>query len=309
MDILISVATCNRNNSLLELIDSFERMSCIPDIRFSVCIVDNSFDGFAVSVYQDILDRYSFTIKYVHCKTKGIPFARNCALKYAIDNKYDAIAFVDDDEVVSPCWLHEHCSHYKKFYPDVKAVYGPIFADFSDKIPSWLPQELYCRDKKLSTGSVLRFATTGNVFLDLAFVAENDLFFDERMALTGGSDTEFFFRFVRYGGIIHWCNEAGVTESVPVERMTLRWLAKRYFRYGSSDVLFWKLNHSIWNTLFWSSRRAVWRFIKHFLSLFVPGRKRSYYVGHIVQLARPFGVLYGLVGFSYNEYKARHCHD
>ena len=56
--------------------------------------------------------------------------------------------------------------------------------------------------------------------------------FDESMALTGGTDTEFFRRAHVAGFAIEWCDEAIAHEEVPAERCTLRWIARRNLRGG-----------------------------------------------------------------------------
>lgn len=177
---------------------------------------------------------------------------------------------------------------------------------FDEVIPSWLPLDLYGRDMGMPTGALLHLAATNNVLISLDFVKMHNLKFDERMALSGGSDTEFFYRFSSLGGQIRWCGDAIVYEGVPSSRMTLGWLVRRYFRYGNSDATFWRLNHSLFNTFFWVFRRAGWNFLKCIGGMLFVVRGRRRLVSSFVKLFRSFGLFYGLAGFSYNEYKERH---
>lgn len=108
------------------------------------------------------------------------------------------------------------------------------------------------------------------------------------------------------GGIIQWHREAKVYEFTPKERMSFNWLCRRYFRLGTSDVLFWRLNHSLFYTLFWGLRRLTWNFLKNIFCLLVIGKPQKYYVKHLVLLVKTFGLVSGLLGYSFCEYGERH---
>ena len=53
-------------------------------------------------------------------------------------------------------------------------------------------------------------------------LARLDALFDERMALSGGSDVELFRRFAAQGHSIVWADEAVVFEWVPRSRANAR---------------------------------------------------------------------------------------
>jgi succinoglycan biosynthesis protein ExoM len=52
------------------------------------------------------------------------------------------------------------------------------------------------------------------------------------LGLTGSEDTLFFTRLHRNGRRIVWCKEALVTERIPPERLTPRFMLRRKFRDG-----------------------------------------------------------------------------
>ncbi len=304
--ILIAIATCRRNKLLVNMLLSLDKISPPPGTIFEVCIGDNDPQGGARQQVLSISNKLNFSLSYIHSPTLGIPQVRNALLRHALDLRYTALIFIDDDEIVSHDWLDTLWTYYKKNRLIVQAVHGPILPNFLIPPSNWLPIDLYSRDLKLPTGTELNLAATGNILIQLDFIREKELFFDERMALTGGSDTEYFYRFTQSGGVIHWCNEARVYEDIPQSRMTLKWLCRRYFRYGTSDIKFWRLNHSLLNTLFWGIRRAIWNFIKNVSLLLILNKPKHYYVRHCVLLTKTFGLLFGLLGYSYLEYKSRH---
>jgi hypothetical protein len=64
------------------------------------------------------------------------------------------------------------------------------------------------------------------------FFGEPGLRFDQRLGLSGGSDSELFSRMQRAGARFVACREAQVWEDVPADRATLRWLWSRFYRNG-----------------------------------------------------------------------------
>lgn len=304
--IFIAIATCHRNDLLKKTLQSIEELVSFEFVQIHVTVGDNDPAGGAAETVFSLGKQMSYKLSYVHCPKPGIPQVRNVLLSQALSSDATALAFIDDDEVVDPNWLQALWGCFVEKRQQVHAVHGPVLPLFAIKPPRWLPIELYGRDLNLPTGTKLHLAATGNVLIDLNFLRKKRHFFDERMALTGGSDTEFFFRFVRDGGVICWCDEAKVYEHVPKVRMTIIWLCLRYFRRGSSDVKFWRFNHSLPHTIVWVGRRAVWNFLKHFISLLALRKTTSYYVKHLVCIAKTFGLLFGIFGFSYLEYAERH---
>ena len=57
--------------------------------------------------------------------------------------------------------------------------------------------------------------------------------FDLRFNFLGGGDTDFFYRCMRLGLRFHWMAEAGISETVPQSRTSLKWLVTRGLRIGA----------------------------------------------------------------------------
>jgi hypothetical protein len=57
-----------------------------------------------------------------------------------------------------------------------------------------------------------------------------------RPGLTGGEDKDFFTRLCRQGARFAWADEAIVHDHVPISRANLRWVLRRAYRVGNSDM-------------------------------------------------------------------------
>lgn len=82
-----------------------------------------------------------------------------------------------------------------------------------------------------SSGTRVEFGGTGNALVKASAV-RGKLAFDPRYGLSGGEDTDFFYRMWRSGALMVWCQEALLTECVSEERLTIRWLLRRAFGGG-----------------------------------------------------------------------------
>jgi hypothetical protein len=60
--------------------------------------------------------------------------------------------------------------------------------------------------------------------------------FDENLGLTGGEDTDLFTRLGDAGAKLVSAQEAVVYETVPVERMGIRWIAQLHYRWGIGKI-------------------------------------------------------------------------
>lgn len=176
-------------------------------------------------------DGFPWPLHFVCEPTVGIPYARNAAVRQALEVGADWIAFIDDDEKASSDWLNRLLLAAREF--EANAVQGPLCYEYPDLLPGWF---VVGRKRAKPTGTVLKAAATNNVLVSRkVFDAEGwNLAFDKRFRFTGGSDTALFQLLVKKGGKIVWCEDAVVTESVPVERLTLAWQAQRAFRVAEN---------------------------------------------------------------------------
>jgi len=191
-------------------------------IDMQILVVDNDIEGSGRPIFDDVLGSDGTHARYVCEPKKGFSSARNRALIESTQMEMDYIAFLDDDEIADSGWLAallEASIHY-----DVEVVTGPVDPRHI-RSPQWVVDGGFFLPIPHKTGEDLTCAATNNVLLSrLVFT---NFRFDSRFDITGGEDTEFFMRVRKVGHRIIWCNEAHVSECVPVSRATWRWIVNR----------------------------------------------------------------------------------
>lgn len=232
--VVVCVISYHRPQGLERLLDGLERQTFTrsPRPHLSVLVVDNDPEGSAEPVYAAARARMRVPLDYRREPRRGIPFARNTAVRYVQDTSADLLAFVDDDEVPDPSWMDALLFAQARHRADV--VSGPVIPAFEDPPPPWVLRGGFFDRERLATGSPLTVARTGNVLIRTAvFQAMNPLF-DERLALTGGSDTHFFLRVWRAGFTMIWADDAVVTEWISGSRITKGYVLRRGYRTGNT---------------------------------------------------------------------------
>ncbi len=230
----IAIATHRRPRGLARLLGGLERLrfpTSAPDLR--VVVVDNDAEGSARAVCDDAEGWLDLPLVYRVEKRRGIPQARNASVGAALE-RADFLAFIDDDEVPSPLWLAELLRVQAATGAD--AVAGPCEPVFEDPVPRWVERGGFFARPRHATGAHLGQAFTHNVLVRTRALAQLDSLFDERMALSGGSDVELFRRFAASGHTIVWADDALVFEWVPCSRANARWILERAFRVGISSA-------------------------------------------------------------------------
>jgi GT2 family glycosyltransferase len=215
------------------------------------------------------------------------------------------VAFIDDDEVPSPTWLDELLNVQKVYEADVVA--GPVLPQFDVQVPPWMLEGGFFERPRYPTGHPLTYVATNNVLLHSRVFKEIEQGFDERLALTGGSDTHFFLRAHCAGYKMVFADEAIVHEWNPPSRVNTRWILQRAFRKGNS-LVFYKtyLDSSMRMRILLlavagrSALRAVWA-MRLFCSFGKPALIRS-----LQSLLNGVGILTGLAGYMYKEYHRPH---
>ena len=302
----ICAITYQRPEGLKRLLDGLNQLTFkkiqVPELE--IIIVDNDADGSARSICENVKQHFNWSIKYYVESRRGIPFARNKAI--ASRDKTDFVAFIDDDEVPEPMWLEELLFVQQQSKADVVA--GPVLPYFKDQnVPSWTAK--FFDRKRYSTGEVLKVAYTNNVLIRSEIFKKMDILFDERFALTGGSDKHFFVRVHRLEYKIVWANEALVHEWIPKSRANIKWILQRGYRLGNTDGLC-EIDQSSDASSFLILTRAVWRFVKMILAiLFIPVSivlGRYVFIKNLRSICRSAGIIAGLANKPYKEYRVTH---
>ncbi len=307
--ISICVITMQRPDELQNLLNSLYEID-IDRNTFSVEVIvaDNDPEASAKSVYEKNLSNLVFPLKYVHQPVRGIPQARNSAIK-ATSPETDFIVFVDDDEFVDKDWLYQLVSVQKRENADV--VCGPVYSEFKSEIPDWIINGKFFERIGFNSspdGEVVHYRKikTGNLLLRKSMIDQIEGPFDETMALTGGTDTKLALELSKRNAKMVWAAYANVHEWVPESRTNAKWIIRRAFRTANTEIVIRTLEKSSNQVLsifiegFLRLSYSVLLFpFKYVMSLF---RGKHILVQHLRILYRGAGMLSSCFGYKFNEY-------
>lgn len=307
MQIAVCLITYQRPDGLKRLLSGLNQLTfkqCEPT-NLEIIVVDNDLNGTACLLCEQISSEMKWTLKCYVEPRRGIPYARNKAIACAIDHA-DFIAFIDDDEVPEPFWL-DQLLHVQRLNNGADVVCGPVLPYFDKPVPDWITKGKFFERPRYPTGHFLNGAATNNVLISSQVFRKMDKAFDERLALSGGSDWHFFRRVHCAGYKIVWADDALVYEWIPTSRANVRWLLQRSYRLGITES-FCEIDIepslAVRVTCIF---KGVRRIIKGALSLplsFIRGRheviKTLRYIYHSV------GMLAGVAGRQYQEYQKIH---
>lgn len=305
-DIVVCVITCMRPAGLSRCLESLMtlQLSELCRMNVEILVVDNDPDGSARQIVENAARASKISIRYEIEPRRGIPFARNRAVDLSRNHQF--IAFVDDDETVREDWLNALISTQQQYDADVVA--GPVIPMFEPGIPTWLIDGRFFDKRRKRTGSTLHWASTANILIRMRALKDIPNPFDERFAMTGGTDRFLTLQLARTGAQLIWCDEAVVQEVIPASRGNVRWLIRRGYRTGNSIALCERaMDGPIRKSPARICAKAIRQILTHTISI-VPASLsgRSSTVHHLIQMATGWGTLLGLLGHRYNEYRTIH---
>ncbi len=305
MRVAVCVITYKRPQGLTRLLEGLNALTFQerrPHIR--VIVVDNDDAGSAYQTCEAVRPRFNWELECYVEPRRGIPFARNTAIARA-GNDADYIAFIDDDEVPEPNWLDELLRVMAKYEADVVA--GPAVPHFMKEPPLWVIKGEFFASRRRTTGERLDRAATNNVMIRSAVLRAMANLFDERMALTGGSDIHLFRRVHRAGYRIVWADEALTTEWIPPSRVGTMWILRRAFRVGASTALTLFDLHSPIVAAAYLVVGACFRIVMGGTLLPVASAMGAHEaMKRMRQVYQGAGMVAGLFGMRYQEYRRTH---
>jgi succinoglycan biosynthesis protein ExoM len=158
---------------------------------------------------------------------RGYAHGRNLALEHARTNGFAAIAFLDDDQVVSSTWMD---AVRVQIEGGSNASAGPVISygyQRSRRIELVRPRH--------ATGYKVAYAGLGN-FIIAGEALASGLEFDAAFNEAGGEDTAFCEDLRARGFSIEWADDAVAYE--PLRRVRTRDFATRGYREGKRQALF-----------------------------------------------------------------------
>jgi succinoglycan biosynthesis protein ExoM len=230
--VTLCIPTFKRPQGLARLLDAVAQLSYPGALK--VIVVDNDAEGQqGLAVVKARSAAFPFPLHGVLEGIRGQTYAYNRAFNLAAteETASDLIAILDDDEYPAEDWLTIMVRTLRSC--DAGIVGGPVLPVFDDP-DHWMARSGLFDPLRFPTGSVEVIYGAGSMLIRrdtlLPYLDEP---FPNELALTGGSDIDFFHRCRRDGVRFAWANEAIVHETVPMTRMSLQWLLKRSFRAGT----------------------------------------------------------------------------
>lgn len=224
--VFVGVPTCRNPAGLRKTLDSVLALKTDHDVHVAVIDNDTGQQGRAV-----VESYHDHSIAYVPEARAGIPFARNTIITTFLESGCDYLLMIDDDEMASKSWIDALVATLQQ---GADVVAGPVVPVLLGALPPGLREKDYTKSQLPVIEGVERVDSTANIGMSRAFLLRcHGHFFDERYAMSGGSDSEFLRRTARMGARHAFAEEGLVHEDIGPSRLSQDWLLKRHFRNGT----------------------------------------------------------------------------
>jgi glycosyltransferase involved in cell wall biosynthesis len=241
----VTVVVCTRNRSAIvdRCLASIESVEGIDSSGgpVEVLVVDNG----SSDATPDVIGRWRTrlpVLRSVDAPVAGLSRARNVALREA---RGHVVAFLDDDVLVDRGWLVALRSAYA-VDPPVVGTAGRIELAWPGGRPRWLPESREVWFAALDLGESPRLLRDRErpVGANMSVVREVALDvggFDPTLGysgrgLLGNEELDFFDRIRAWGGVLAYAPGASVMHVVEGDRVSRRYLVRRVYSQGRSDV-------------------------------------------------------------------------
>lgn len=230
----VAICTHNRDTVLAATV-----RSVAPQAE-EILVINNASTDDTPAVIYELTSAYG-NVRQIDEPRLGLSHARNRALAEA---RGDIVVFLDDDAVANPGLVAAHLAAYEDFR--VGATGGRIDLVWPrGRRPWWLPHALDGMYAGLALGDAPRdlgpsegpYGANMSVRTDLG----RNLGFDPSLGRQGASllsneETHFFAR-LRRAHVVRYAPDARVAHAVLPGRDRLRYLIRRSFAAGQSDVI------------------------------------------------------------------------
>jgi len=226
LGVTVCIASIGRT-SLLTTLDSIAECHLPSGTVLDMVIADDSPSGAVEPMLATV--NWPFSIRVVKTASGNIATARNACLSVATG---DYLAFIDDDEWADTDWLVSFIEQAEVTVSD--AIFGPIDAIFPAAAPKWICKAAPFIKRVGLHGNKVNTGSTCNAFVRRETVERLGLRFREEFGRSGGEDTDFFARLHAAGATLLASETAKLYEEVPLERMCVSHLYRRYMRGGQT---------------------------------------------------------------------------
>jgi len=228
----VDICVCTfRRAHIEQTLLSLEALLRLPDWTCRIIVVDNDDTDSAREIVTKTAAAMSLPVTYIHAPGRNISIARNTCLEAATAT---FVAFVDDDELVTPTWLGAMLTAMESSDADV--VLGPVESVYDSNAPRWMRDSQVHGSMPSWIGGEIKSGYSSNVmFCRTAKPITGQRFLTE-LGRSGGEDTVFFSTIYNAGGKIIFAPNALTTEIVPPNRAHLSYVMGKSFQQGEAYV-------------------------------------------------------------------------
>ncbi len=239
--LLACVATLTRQRpKMLEaLLRSWASLIIPEKVEVTFLVIENDIEEHSRNLIQTFQPMpKSSKLAYALETEPGIPFARNRAAQKALEIRSDLLLFVDDDQEVAKDWLKKMIQGHR----DSKALLigAPLRARMPEKKLSLFQRLMFINLKSRYRKKEMRASrraslegtsgvtiVTNNWLADTSLFSEHNIWFDETMRHTGGTDSKFYAEVIAQNLPTAWVQDAYVYETIPPERLSFIYQYRR----------------------------------------------------------------------------------
>jgi len=276
------ICTLNRASYLAKAMQSLVNQT-YPKKYYEIIVVDNG----STDNTREVVEQFSqlATIRYIYEPIKGLSQARNTGWQ-AASGKY--VAYLDDDAIACPRWLRKMMEAFQTIKPAPASVGGRAVPIWESERPTWLEDRMLGAYAIVDWGDRARFlkplSREHHVGCNVAYTRQVlqecggfnvNLGRKEKNLLS--NDENLIRKYMDSNGLgIYYDPEVLVEHVVPKERLTRRFMLRRRFWQGISDVVLWyeespSTPGKLWllmsglEGLAWSCLHLTWFFLRFFL--------------------------------------------
>ena len=238
--ISIIIPTYNRARSLAMTIQGFDALD-YPKDRYEIVVADNNSSDETRSVVDECRGKSSVPIQYLMERRQGVHYARNTAAKQA---KYDLLYFTDDDMTPDRQLLRPLVS-VLELDAKIACAGGRVLPIWEIPPPDWIVR--YCSNGLLSLSnrpeSLIISPLDPGVFSCHQLIRKKALIHvggfnpeNTRGEWIGDGETGLNLKLEKSGYWFAYVGASVIHHRIPAQRLTLKYLTRRYANQGSSDA-------------------------------------------------------------------------
>jgi len=239
----VIIPTRNRSAYVAELLDSLAAQERV-EYDWEVIVIDNASTDRTAEIVRIKTTSLPIQIHYGFEPKPGLHNGRHRGLMEA---RGKTIAFLDDDVLVTPTWIH---GVEKILSGEADAVVGRILPKWEENPPKWLytlikDSEYSGYLSVLDHGPSARdinpvFVYGDNFFIKAMVIKElggfnPDSLPEDQLRYRGDGEYGLMLKFQKFGLRAWYDPVATVYHRVPAYRMSMKYLCKRSFAQGISD--------------------------------------------------------------------------